>query len=229
LETITIKYTVIVSIICTIFLSVLASSSESFAQNASNSSTCELTVPSPQGPFYREGSPQKDGREFAKGIEGEKIVITGKVLNSFTCEPISGAVLDIWAADSNGKYDTVGFNLRGKVISDETGNYTLETIIPGYEVGGGIIRPAHIHVKAWVLHNPGNPTLVTQLYFEGDPYIDEFVKKQLILKPINKNGTKFANFDFGLEDYRETYSAIEKEMEMYSAIEKENKLKIIID
>jgi len=27
----------------------------------------------------------------------------------------------------------------------------------------------------------------------------------LIMKPINKNGTKYANFDFGLEDYREMY------------------------
>jgi protocatechuate 3,4-dioxygenase beta subunit len=31
------------------------------------------------------------------------------------------------------KYDTVDFNLRGKVISDKNGNYTLETIIPGNE------------------------------------------------------------------------------------------------
>ena len=67
--------------------------------------------------FYKEDSHQKE--EFAKGIEGEKIVITGKVINFFTCKPISGAVLDFWQADSNGKYDIVGFNLRGKVISDE--------------------------------------------------------------------------------------------------------------
>ncbi len=133
------------------------------------------------------------------------------MINFFTCKPISGAVLDFWQADSNGKYDTVGFNLRGKVISDENGNYMLKTIIPGNELGGNIHRPAHIHVKAWIPGNPGNPSLVTQLYFEGDRYIDEFVKKQLILKPINKNGTKFANFDFGLEDYREMYPTIEKE------------------
>jgi len=31
------------------------------------------------------------------------------------------------------------------------------------------------------------------------------------LKSINKNGTKYKNFDFGLEDYREMYSIIEKE------------------
>jgi len=224
LKTISKKYTVITFIISIIFfISILVSSHESLAQNTTTTtnssiavtksgqikSSCELTVPTIQGPFYKEGSPQKE--KFAKGIEGEQIVISGKVLNFFTCKPISGAILDFWQADSNGKYDTVGFNLRGKVISDKNGNYTLETIIPGNELGGNIHRPAHIHVKAWIPDNPGNPTLVTQLYFEGDPYMDEFVKKQLILKPINKNGTKYANFNFGLEDYREMYPIIEKE------------------
>lgn len=42
--------------------------------------------------------------------------------------------------------------------------------------------------------------------------MDELVKKQLILKPINKNRIKYANFDFGLEDYREMYHIIEKEI-----------------
>lgn len=217
---ITKKYTVIISIIGTIFFSVIASS-ESLAQNITTTGSlnvtksgqlnpsCELTVATVQGPFYKEGSSEK--KEFAKGIEGERIVITGKVLNFFTCKPISGAILDFWQADSNGKYDIVGFNLRGKAISDENGNYTLETIIPGSELAGDIVRPAHIHVKAWIPNNPGIPTLVTQLYFEGDPYRDEFVKDQLIIKPVNKNGTKFGNFDFNLEDYREMYNAIVQE------------------
>ena len=36
------------------------------------------------------------------------------------------------------------------------------------ELGENIHRPAHIHVKTWIPENPVNPTLVTQLYFEGD-------------------------------------------------------------
>jgi protocatechuate 3,4-dioxygenase beta subunit len=144
LKTITIKYTVITFIISIIFISIFAASSESLAQNTTTTdsfiavtksgqikSSCELTVPTIQGPFYKEGSAQKE--VFAKGIEGKKIVITGQVLNFFTCKPISGAILDFWQADSNGKYDTVDFNLRGKVISDKNGNYTFETIIPGNE------------------------------------------------------------------------------------------------
>jgi hypothetical protein len=51
--------------------------------------------------------------------------------------------------------------------------------------------------------NPGNPALVTQLYFEGDPNMDIFVKGPLIMKIVDRNGTKFANFNFVLEDYRD--------------------------
>ena len=104
-------------------------------------------------------------------MEGERIIINGKVLNFFTCEPINGAILDFWQADSNGQYDITGFTLSGKVISDKNGNYNLDTIMPGSELTGNIVRPAHIHVKAWIPDNPGKPTLVTQLYFEGrSPY-----------------------------------------------------------
>ena len=114
-------------------------------------SSCEMTVPAIQGPFYKEGSPVQN--KLAKGMEGERIIINGKVLNFFTCEPINGAILDFWQADSNGKYDTVDFNLRGKIISDKNGNYTLETIIQGNELGENIHRPAHIHVKTWIPEN----------------------------------------------------------------------------
>ena len=136
-------------------------------------------------------------------MEGERLVVTGKVMSFPDCHPVNGVVLDFWQADSKGKYDNKDFNLRGKVISDENGNYTLDTILPGSYSQGNIIRPAHIHVKAWIPENPGNPSLVSQLYFEGDPNMDIFVKEPLIMKIVDKNGTKFANFDFVLEDYRD--------------------------
>ena len=201
-------------IVITIFFSALAFSSQSLAQNiTSNSispngtkldqlnSSCELTMSTLQGPHYKEGAPLK--KEFAKGIEGEKIIITGKVFDFYDCKPIHGAILDFWQADSNGKYDNEGFNLRGKIVSDENGNYQLNTIIPANETIGNKTVPAHIHLKAWLPDNPGDPVLDTQIYFGGDPNKDKFVKDELILKPIIKNGTKFASFDIGLEDYRD--------------------------
>ncbi len=189
----------------------LFSYSESLGQNTANSfdvekdmdeirPLCELTLPELQGPYYKEGSPIKTG-SFFEG-KGEKLILSGKVLNFIDCSPISGAILDFWQADSDGKYDNLGFDLRGKIVSDENGNYKLDTIMPGSYSAGNFTRPAHIHVKAWIPENPGNPALVTQLYFENDPHKDIFVKDPLILKTTEKNGTKFANFDFVLEDYR---------------------------
>jgi len=187
--------------------------SESLGQNINNNITsngtklvqfnpsCELTMSTLQGPHYKEGVPRKG--DLAKGIAGEKIIITGKVFDYYDCKPIHGAILDFWQADSTGKYDNDGFNLRGKVISDRNGNYQLNTIIPANETIGDLTVPAHIHLKAWLPDNPGDPVLDTQIYFGGDPNKDRFVKDQLVVKPVNNNGTKFASFDIGLEDYRD--------------------------
>lgn len=206
-NTIVIQTSILSYILFVIFLTLLMSPSHSFSQeNISKlndsmkiEQSCNLTTSTVQGPYYKEGSPVKD--DFAKGIEGERLIVTGKVKN-FNCNPIKGAILDFWQADSKGEYDNINFKLRGKVISNNDGNYTLDTILPASYSEGNIIRPAHIHVKAWIPENPGNPSLVTQLYFEGDPNMDQFVKEPLIMKIIEKNGTKFANFDFVLEDYR---------------------------
>ena len=211
---ITIESTIINLIVITIFISVIFFSSESFAQNINTNITspngtklgqlnpsCELTMSTLQGPHYKEGAPLK--KDLAKGIEGEKIIITGKVFDFYDCKPIHGAILDFWQADSTGKYDNEGFNLRGKVISDENGNYQLNTIIPANETNGNRTVPAHIHLKAWIPDNPGDPVLDTQIYFGGDPNKDRFVKDQLLVKPVNKNGTKLASFDIGLEDYQD--------------------------
>ena len=45
-----------------------------------------------QGPHYKEDAPLKGN--LAKGIEGEKIIITGKVFDYYDCKPIHGAILD---------------------------------------------------------------------------------------------------------------------------------------
>ena len=50
---------------------------------------------------------------------------------------------------------------------------------------------------------PGQPILTTQIYFESLPK-DTAVKDSLVTKTVvNSNGTKIANFDFVVEDYRE--------------------------
>lgn len=161
---------------------------------------CKLTEPTAQGPEYKAGAPSKLGQDFAKGLQGQRLELSGRVLNMATCKPIQGAVLDLWQTNSSGDYDYKGFNLRGKIVTDKDGKYVLDTIYPSrLHLEGNITRPSHIHVMVGV---PGQPIITTQVYFEGQPK-DFMVKDSLITIPVtDANGTKKANFDFVVEDYR---------------------------
>jgi protocatechuate 3,4-dioxygenase beta subunit len=160
---------------------------------------CNVTEPTVQGPEYTPNPPVKQGQDFAQGIPGERLVLSGKVLNHMTCKPVQGAVLDIWQTNSTGDYDYKGFNLRGKIVTDKDGNYVLNTVYPESLQLGNITRPSHIHVIVGV---PGQPLITTQVYFEDQPN-DAYLKDSLIVKPVtDANGTKIAHFDFLVEDYR---------------------------
>ena len=151
-----------------------------------------------QGPEYKAGSPIREGQDFAEGLQGQRLELSGKVLNALTCEPVQGAVLDIWHTNSSGEYDYKGFDLRGKIVTDKDGKYVLNTIYPE-RYPGNITRPNHIHVFVGV---PGQPIITTDLYLVDQPR-DYDVKDSLIIRPVNDvNGTKIANFDFVVEDYR---------------------------
>jgi protocatechuate 3,4-dioxygenase beta subunit len=180
-----------------------------FAQSTNQTSTlqslqqqqnsfCKLTESDMLGPFYKEGAPFK--QKLGEGVEGERLIITGKVMD-MRCQPVQDAILDVWQANSTGEYDNEGFTLRGKVKTDTDGKYVIDTIVPKEYAAGDINRPSHIHLKVGA---PNQPTLTTQLYFEGDPYLTDREDKSLIMKVTDeKNGTKKANFDFVIEHYDE--------------------------
>lgn len=122
-----------------------------------------------EGPFYTNNPPLKeDGIIASKSEEGQRIRITGRVTNLDCSEILSGTIVDVWHANNAGQYDNVGYNLRGKIIANEQGFYMFETILPGKYLNGSQYRPSHIHFK---ITPPGYPTLITQLYFEGDTSI----------------------------------------------------------
>jgi protocatechuate 3,4-dioxygenase beta subunit len=79
------------------------------------------------------------------------------VLDAATGAPISRAVIDAHHADHNGQYDQDGFDYRGRILTDERGQYEFETIRPdGY-------GPApHIHI---VVTAPGYRPLTTEILF----------------------------------------------------------------
>ena len=160
---------------------------------------CNVTESTLQGPEYIANPPIREGQAFAEGIEGERLLLSGRVINVMTCKPVEGAVLDIWQSNSSGDYDYTGFNLRGKIVTDKDGNYVLNTVYPERLRGeGNMTRPSHIHVIVGV---PGQPLVTTQIYFESLP--DSAIKDSLIVIPDTlQNGTKIAHFDFTVEDFR---------------------------
>ena len=69
------------------------------------STNCKNTPPQSTGPFYKVPSKifNNDMTNNGKAI-GKRIKVYGKVLDN-KCKPISNAVLDIWQANSFGKYN----------------------------------------------------------------------------------------------------------------------------
>jgi len=122
---------------------------------------CDALVGSPaqtEGPYFTAGSPEKSDLREA-GMPGTTLVVVGHVVDA-ACQPIAGATIDVWQADSTGAYDNAGYRLRGHVFSLADGSYRFTTIVPGIYPG----RTEHVHVK---VTPPGGATLTTQLYFPG--------------------------------------------------------------
>lgn len=123
-----------------------------------------LTGTDDEGPFYLADAPwRSDLTEGYKGKRGEPLEVTGKVLTSCD-EPVANAVVDVWHASPEGKYDMnkKNFLFRGKVRTDENGNYKFNTDMPASYPG----RPKHLHIK---VHTDKGEQVTTQVYFEGDP------------------------------------------------------------
>ena len=130
-----------------------------------------------EGPFYSGGAPTRHVLALPEE-KGQRIFLDGTVYANDCLTPLSDVILDIWHADDSGCYSRFEncenlkedeYKLRGIIRTGETGAFSLETIKPGYYLNGAQYRPSHIHLKA---RHPEVSELVTQLYFEGDPYID---------------------------------------------------------
>jgi protocatechuate 3,4-dioxygenase beta subunit len=160
------------------------------------------------GPYYRAGSPFR-GKVTPPLEPGKVMHIKGRVWGLDTKRPLAGVVLDIWQANDKGRYDNDDpknppkegvFVNRTRLLTDEHGYYEFETVHPGrYQIGDKEWRPAHIH---YLVRHPKYKQLVTQLYFEGDPYnkTDSFIKPSLIigLKPVKTPGGVYHSGTFDI-------------------------------
>ncbi|HLK42446.1 MAG TPA: protocatechuate 3,4-dioxygenase subunit beta [Thermoleophilia bacterium] len=110
---------------------------------------------------------------------GERIIVSGRVLDT-AGKPLRGTLVEIWQANSAGRYRHVGdrwpapldpnFSGAGRCLTDDEGRYQFVTIKPGpYPWGNhyNAWRPAHIHFS--LLGRAFAQRLVTQMYFPGDP------------------------------------------------------------
>ena len=174
-----------------------------------------------EGPFYVPDAqllerpyvlPMRDGEP------GERLVFSGTV-RSTDGSPLSGAMVDVWQASAAGEYanfhPTVpAGNLRGRLTTDDVGRFEFETIVPpSYGIpdkgataqlleamGRHLIRPGHIH---FTVSHPACRAVTTQIYFEGDPYIDSdvvgAVKDSLIVSVVRTGEAEArCSYDFVL-------------------------------
>jgi protocatechuate 3,4-dioxygenase beta subunit len=149
----------------------------------------DVTPAQTEGPYYTPNSPQRASL-LEPGITGTKILVTGTVLST-SCQPIARALLDFWHCDDNGGYDNAGYKLRGHQFTDDSGRYSLETIVPGLYPG----RTRHFHVK---VQAPNKPILTTQLYFPDEPRnnSDGIFSSKLLMNVQDATDGKTATFYF---------------------------------
>lgn len=130
---------------------------------------CGVTMNDVEGPYYLSGAPIRNNIAGPEE-KGERLIIKGTVLGSDCRTPVRGALIEVWQTDTNGTYyySEEGYRLRGQLSSGTDGNYWFSTVKPGrYGIMNGF-RPAHIHLK---VSHPDYVTLITQVYFKGDPYL----------------------------------------------------------
>lgn len=157
------------------------------------------------GPFYRPEAPTRQDLT-SDDLIGSRILLKGSVLENDCLTPIKDALVEIWHCDTEGNYDNESedFQLRAKWESGDAGTYAFKTILPGKYLNGRLYRPAHIHFRVTA---PGYQELISQIYFEGDPHIEQDPwasdpKAERRILPIaleDINGNLAVNFNINLQ------------------------------
>lgn len=133
------------------------------------------------GPFYPVVRPPESTADLTRmpgksgRARGDLIEVLGTVLSA-AGKPVRGAMVLVWQANSDGRYDhprdsntaRLDENFRGHALlrTDSSGNFRLRTIKPGaYADTPGVLRTPHIHYE--VIGEESR--LITQMYFPNEP------------------------------------------------------------
>jgi len=188
---------------------VTVSSNLSTSALASAWQQAEAKAPTPAaelGPFYKRDAPSTASLRAASD-PGMPLTVAGLVFDT-RGEKLEGAKVEVWQTDHTGHYDLKGFRYRAALISDNSGKYSFNSVMPGH-YPGRVCQHIHFAVTA-----PGHQPLVTQLYFatdpvfEGDPYKnytrDPLCRSRELVRPVVLKGDPDAimanvNFELVLE------------------------------
>lgn len=159
------------------------------APAAASTRTCGLTPRQTSGPFYPVYDQLDKDVDLTQLIghdapaRGLVIRVQGQVLDQ-SCRPVAGALVDLWQADSNGRYSHPGdpnpaprdpnFQGWGQAVTDADGRYSFTTIKPaayplefldGRPDERAGYRTPHLHFR---VSKRGYREISTQMYFAGE-------------------------------------------------------------
>ncbi|KAI1381993.1 protocatechuate 3,4-dioxygenase beta subunit [Hypoxylon crocopeplum] len=143
------------------------------------------------GPFHSTEAEEKaNGDQISRDPNGEPLFVLCTVRDT-QGNPLPGARIHVWEADSNGEYDIEKPNMdgpdgRGILYSNDQGEFYFDAIVPVpypvicdgpvgkfFEVSGRHqYRPAHMH---FMFEKEGFDHLITALYLRNSEYYDSDV------------------------------------------------------
>ncbi|MGH7931657.1 MAG: protocatechuate 3,4-dioxygenase subunit alpha [Candidatus Binataceae bacterium] len=130
------------------------------------------------GPFFHRALLREEMNDLtAAGAAGVRITIEGRVLDGDNA-PVSDALIEIWQANTAGRYDhpedrqekklDPNFHGYGRIGTDEHGRFRFRTIKPGPVPGNGNARQAP-HINVSIFTRGLLKRLVTRIYFPDEP------------------------------------------------------------
>lgn len=172
-------------------LNKLSTTLPSAVQMRGPSSTFSATPEMILGPFYPTNCAPSISNDLTnqrgQTTRGQHIHLTGRVLNK-SLHPVNGARIEIWQANSVGRYRHPGdrspepldpaFDGFAAQTTGAEGTYKFRTVLPGpYLTPLRDMRAPHIHFQVTV----GAFRLVTQMFFPAEPLneSDRFLRASL--------------------------------------------------
>jgi protocatechuate 3,4-dioxygenase beta subunit len=162
------------------------------------------------GPFHILGAPELEfGGDLKRDNDGASVLVQGQVRDTGG-SPIKGAVIELWQTADNGLYSNQDpqqpeYNLRARLKVSDEGRYAVTTIRPSpysvpddgpvgellHATGRHPWRPSHLH---FIVTAPGYRSLVTEVFPDDDPYLDEDavfgVREDLIMHYVEQDGSE---------------------------------------